>query len=176
MTYIALLRGINVSGHKKIPMAELRELLSNIRLHNVRTYIQSGNVVFQSKITDNSKLENVINQAILSHFGFDVPVFVKTHSELQSILDACPFSEEKMESSYFILLNSEPENNDIVEIQKISSDKEEFVIASNCIFIFYAIGAGKAKLGTNWFEKKLKVSMTARNYRTMMKLIDMSAN
>ena len=173
-TYIALLRGINVSGHKKVPMADLRELLVKSELLDVQTYIQSGNVVFKSDEVDNAKLEGIIKEAILNHFGFDVPVFVKTNSELQAIFDTCPFSKEKMEKSYFIMLHSEPENDAVKEIQKISSEKEEFTINSNCVYIFYAIGAGKAKLGTNWFERKLKVSGTARNYRTMTKLLEMS--
>ena len=175
ITYVALLRGINVSGHKKVPMAELRELLGNYGLQDVQTYIQSGNVVFKSDETDNSKLENKISQAILNHFGFDVPVLVKTNSELQTVLNNCSFSEEKMEKSYFILLKSEAESKDIIEVKKMSSEKEEFVINSNCIYIFYSLGAGRAKLGTNWFERKLKVSMTARNYRTMTKLLNMSS-
>ena len=81
--YIALLRGINVGGHKKVPMTELRDLLSNSGFQNVQTYIQSGNVVFQSS-KNVSTLEKEIQKLIFNHFGFDVSVIVKTDDELQT--------------------------------------------------------------------------------------------
>lgn len=171
--YIALLRGINVGGHKKIAMATLREVLAQSGLENVKTYIQSGNVSFQSSNTDSSALENNINKAILDGFGFEVPVFVRTKSEIKTILDDCPFNEEKKVASYFIVLNERPEQSLITETTQLIFPNEEFIITKNCIYIFYALGAGKAKLGVNWFEKKLKVKATARNYKTMVKLLSL---
>ena len=97
-TYLALLRGINVSGQKKIPMAELRSLMENMDLRNVQTYIQSGNVIFQSSEDKTKLLEQHIKNAVLSHFGFEVPVLVKTCKGLKSILDECPFTDESSES------------------------------------------------------------------------------
>ncbi len=172
--YIALLRGINVGGHKKVPMAELREVLTTSGLENVKTYIQSGNIIFQSSQEDKGKLEVLIHKAIMTRFGFDVPILVRSKEEVKAILDDCPFSEEKKVVSYFIMLSETPEKNLIDETAKQIFPNEEFVITNNCIYIFYALGAGKAKLGINWFEKKLKVKATARNYRTMAKLIEMT--
>ena len=172
--YIALLRGINVGGHKKVPMAELREVLTTSGLENVQTYIQSGNVIFQSSEENKVKLEAIINKAINAHFGFDIPVLVRSKEEIKAILDDCPFPEEKKVVSYFIMLSETPKKDLIDETSKQILPNEEFVITNNCVYIFYALGAGKAKLGINWFEKKLKVKATARNYRTMAKLIDMS--
>ncbi|MBJ6369751.1 DUF1697 domain-containing protein [Snuella sedimenti] len=83
-TYIALLRGINVSGQKKVPMETLRKVLTNMGLKNVKTYIQSGNVVFQTMETNNSILEQTIFDAIQSQFGFEVPVLVLTTNRLQT--------------------------------------------------------------------------------------------
>jgi uncharacterized protein (DUF1697 family) len=94
-TYITLLRGINVDGHKKVPMAKLREVISHSGFENVRTYTQSGNIILQSSEDNISKIESTIQQSIQSHFGFEVPVFVKTRTELQPICKTCPFSEEK---------------------------------------------------------------------------------
>jgi uncharacterized protein (DUF1697 family) len=173
-TYIALLRGINVGGHKKVPMAELRGLLTKSGLKNVLTYIQSGNVIFQSSEENKSKLEAVINEKINARFGFDIPVLVKSKEEIKAILDNCPFPDEKKVVSYFILLRDFPEKDLVDETSKQLFPKEVFIISKNCIYIFYALGAGRAKLGVNWFEKKLKVKATARNYRTMAKLIEMS--
>jgi len=175
-TYIALLRGINVGGHKKVPMAELRALLTKSGLEDVQTYIQSGNVIFQSSEADKGKLEISIHNSIKHHFDFDVPVLVRSKEEIETILDACPFPEEKKIASYFIMLSEAPEKNLIEEISKEILKGEEFIITKNCIYIFYALGAGKAKLGVNWFEKKLKVKATARNYRTMVKLLSLSEN
>jgi len=173
-TYIALLRGINVGGHKKVPMAELRGLLTKFGLENVQTYIQSGNVIFQSSSNDSATLENNIQKSILDHFEFEVPVLVRTRDELSTIFNNCPFPEEKKVESYFIMLNEAPEKELIDEISQQIFPNEEFVTTNESVYIFYSLGAGKAKLGVNWFEKKLKVKATARNYRTMVKLLAMS--
>jgi uncharacterized protein (DUF1697 family) len=175
-TYIALLRGINVGGHKKVPMAKLRVLLTKSGLEDVKTYIQSGNVIFQSSETNKDKLEAVIHKAILDHFGFDVPILVRSKEEINDILDNCPFEEEKKVASYFIMLSEVPDKDLKDEILVQIFPNEEFIITNKCVYIFYALGAGKAKLGINWFEKKLKVKATARNYRTMTKLLSLSDN
>lgn len=175
-TFIALLRGINVGGHKKVPMAELRELLTKSGLDNVRTYIQSGNVIFQSSESNKGKLEVVVHKAIKGHFGFDVPILVRSKDEIEAILSDCPFNEEKKIASYFILFSEIPDKELVKETSKEMFLGEEFIITKNCVYIFYSVGAGKAKLGVNWFEKRLKIKATARNYRTMAKLIQLSTD
>ncbi len=174
-TYIALLRGINVSGHKKILMADLKILLEKAGLQNVQTYIQSGNVVFNYS----EKQENIsalISEVIQKKYGWKVPVLVLTSTQIKLIFDNCPFSEEKKEKSYFILLKSKPTTETVLKTSKFSSTNEEFVITKTCIYIYYSLGAGKAKLGINFFEKKLKVKATARNYKTMKKLLQLQNN
>ncbi len=171
-TYVAFIRGINVGGHKKILMANLRLLLEKAGLQNVQTYIQSGNVVFNSK--EDIYLATKIREAIESKYGFKVPVLVKKATELSEILSKCPFIGEKREKSYFILLGESPAKENIELTAAFSNLKEEFHIAENCVYIYYAVGAGKAKMGVNFFERKLKVKATARNYRTMAKLLEMS--
>ncbi|GAA3636173.1 DUF1697 domain-containing protein [Flavivirga jejuensis] len=175
-TYIALLRGINVSGQKKVPMAELRELLTNSGLENVQTYIQSGNVIFKSPEKDVQKLELKIHEAINTHFGFEVPILVKTPEDLQQIFDNCPFPEEEKMSSYFTLLYAIPDTNLIKEASKISYPNEVFVITDACIYFYSFTGYGKAKYNNNFFERKLKTTATARNYKTMVKLLSLSAD
>lgn len=174
-TYIALLRGINVAGQKKVPMAELRDLLSKSGLKNVKTYIQSGNVIFQSSERDIQKLELIIHKAIKQHFGFEVPVLIKTPQELQMIFDACPFPEEEKINSYFTLLYTIPEKNLVEDVSKISHQNEAFIITDNCIYFYSAIGYGRTKYNNNFFERKLKTTATARNYKTMLKLLSLSA-
>lgn len=172
-TFIALLRGINVGGHKKVPMTELRELLTKSGLDNVQTYIQSGNVILESSEDSTHNIEGIIQKAIIAHFGFDVSVIVKTNNELQAIFNACPFSEDKKKTSYFVILDMTP-NDDLV---KIASEKvyegEQYIIINDCIYFYSAKGYGQVKFNMNFFERKLKVSATSRNYNTMMKLLSL---
>jgi len=171
-TFIALIRGINVGGHKKILMADLKLLFESLGFEQVTTYIQSGNVVFSSEKKVN--LANKIAEAIEIKYGFKVPVLVKKGSELSEILSKCPFSDEKREKSYFILLKESPSQENIELTSGFSNPNEEFYIEGDCVYIFYSEGAGKAKMGNNFFEKKLKVIATARNFRTMTKLLTLA--
>jgi len=172
-THIALLRGINVAGQKKVPMAELRLLLEGVKFEKVQTYIQSGNVVFQSAIKDQSKLESLIQKAIKSHFGFEVPVLVIAPPTLKSILNSCPFSEENKQKSYFTLLKTVPEAENVEVLKAVKLVDEEIEITNTCVYFYSDIGYGKSKCDNNFIERKLKVNATTRNYKTMIKLIDM---
>ncbi len=172
--YIALLKGINVGGHKKVPMAELRNLLTNAGFQNVQTYIQSGNVVFQAS-EKASELETKIENLISIQFGFDVSVIIKTNKELQTILDGSPFSKEKKEKSYFIMLNRIPESNLVEEVDQLLYENEEIIIKKDCLYYYCSTGFGKTKFNMNTYERKLKVTGTARNYNTMVKLLSLSA-
>jgi len=174
-TYIALLRGINVSGQKKVPMAVLRSLLSSSGFKNVQTYIQSGNVIFQSSEKNITNLENTIKKAIHSYFGFDVSILVRTTRDIRNILDNCPFSEEKKENGYYTLLHSIPDNDLIDSMHLVSYPNEEFHITNHCVYFFSSLGYGKAKCNNNFFERKLKVDATTRNHKTMVKLLSLCA-
>lgn len=173
-TYIALLRGINAGGQKKILMAELRDLLSKKGLLNVQTYIQSGNVIFQSSAENARNLELKIHNAIKIHFTFEVPILVLTPKRLKQIFDDCPFPEEKKTNSYFTMLYDVPDKILVDEISELSYTNEEIVITNNCIYFYCSTGYGRAKYSNNFFERKLKTTSTARNYKTMVKLMAMS--
>ena len=174
-TYIALLKGINVGGHKKVPMAELRALLTKEGFANVRTYIQSGNVILESSIKGDKEIEDKIQKAISNQFGFQVNVLVKTRSQLKYIFDNCPFTEEKKKAGYFMMLYDTPDK----ELVKMASEKvyegEEYHIIEDCIYYFPAMGYGKSKFNVNFFERKLQTFATARNYNTMVKLLSLCA-
>jgi uncharacterized protein (DUF1697 family) len=172
-TYIALLKGINVGGHKKVPMAELRDLFSKSGCENVQTYIQSGNVLFQSLDKSKANIEATIQKAIFDHFGFEVSVLVKTKDELMQIFENSPFSEDKKKASYFMMLHDTPS----VELVKVATQKiyegEEYMILNDCIYFFNAKGLGQSKCNVNFFERKLNTFATARNYNTMVKLLSL---
>lgn len=173
-TYVALLRGINVGGHKKVPMSTLRELLTEIGFHNVQTYIQSGNVVLQSSEENTKAIEAKIHKVIESHFQFEVPVLVKTKDELELIFNTCPFEEDKKVKSYFILLQDTPSKELIEEASKKEYKTEEFKITNSCIYFYNEAGYGKSKFNANYFERMLETAATARNYNTMVKLLSLS--
>lgn len=178
ITYIAFLRGINVGGHKKIKMADLRLLLEGLGYKEVLTYIQSGNVIFNSLEEERDKLENQISEVIKNQYGFEVPVLVKTRTEINNILDINPYNDADDLASnkiYFVLLKKVPKIEDIEATSAIIFENEKFIITPECVFIRYDLGAGKAKCGINFFESKLKVAATSRNYRTMTKLLELSS-
>ncbi|BAO76020.1 DUF1697 domain-containing protein [Winogradskyella sp. PG-2] len=175
-TYIALLRGINVGGHKKVPMAELSELLTKSGFESVRTYIQSGNVIFKCREIPLSKLANGIQKSIKVHFGFDVSVLVRTRDQINTIFDNCPFPEEKKVNSYFAMLSEIPDNDLVKEACEKTYENEEYKILNDCLYFYCANGYGKAKFSMNYFEKKLEVAATSRNYKTMVKLLALSEN
>ncbi len=172
-TYIALLRGINVSGKKKVLMAELRILLEGANFENVKTYIQSGNVVFQSSIKERETIEYLIFEAIKKHFGFEVPILIIDSFILQEILKSCPFAEEKKEKSYFTLLKTVPEVQLSKALSLINIENEEVIVTNQCVYFYSSKGYSHSKCNNNFIEKRLKVNATTRNYKTMMKLIEM---
>ncbi|MAU26948.1 MAG: hypothetical protein CMH48_07605 [Muricauda sp.] len=174
-TYIALIRGINVSGHKTIKMADLRKSLHKRGFEGVQTYIQSGNIVFINKGGELFELEEGIKKAILDDFGFDVPVLVRTVEDLENVLKNNPFSkEENTRQLFFVLLKQPPAKALIDEFNKLKFEGEDFHITNACVYLNCKIGFAKAKLNNNSIERKLKVEATARNLRTMQKLIEMA--
>jgi len=175
MKYIALLKGINVGGHKKVPMAELRAVLTKAGFSDVSTYIQSGNVFFQSSKNNIEDLEKDLEKAIVGHFGFEVLVMVKTHEELQRIFENCPFDEDEKVASYFMLLHQKPTSEAIALASEKVYENEYYQITEDCLYYYSPKGMGKSKFNANFFEKKLQTFITARNYKTMLKLLSLSA-
>ena len=173
-TFIALIRGINVGGHRKVPMTELRVLLTDSGFLNVKTYIQSGNVIFQSAGTEKKDLEAHIHNVINDCFGFEVPVLVRTADDLKTMFNNCPFSEEEKVNSYFTMLSEIPDKNLAEEASKRIYPNEEFIIFKDCIYFYSSEGYGKVKFNLSYFEKKLKVNATSRNYKTIVKLLSLS--
>jgi len=158
-------------------MADLRKMLEKLNFDEVETYIQSGNVVLKSAEADNNKIAEKIKKVIADTFDFDVPVLVKTHEELKSIFEKNPFTDPvdiENKRVYFALLQELPTTELIEEFRKVEFQGEQFVVADNCVYLNYVNGAGKAKLTNNLIERKLKVSATSRNYRTMVKLLEMA--
>lgn len=176
-TFIALLRGINVSGQKKIKMAELRVHLSELDLRNIRTYVQSGNVIFESIESDTTFLERQIEKKILEKYGFEVVVMVKMTGELIQVLENNPFINSRLRDTsrlYVTFLSNIPDQEQLSKLEAINYSPEEFVLDGKNIYFFSPQGYGKAKMNNNFFEQKLKVDATTRNWNTVNKLVAMT--
>lgn len=172
--YIAFLRGINVGGKQKMPMAVLREVLEQAGFENVATYIQSGNIVFTSSKLDTRELETQIAKCIADAFGCNIPVIVKTPEDVQDSITACPFEKAIQEQSYYTLLFDVPNVNLKAALQAKTYPDEVFLITDSCVYVHCAKGYGKAKCNTNFFEKHLEVLATTRNHRTMLKVLELA--
>ncbi len=176
-THIALLRGINVSGHNKIKMAELKQLFIDLGFNEVTTYIQSGNVIFQSEQTTISKIEQQIVELVKKEFGHIIKVLVLTKKQLKTVFESNPFLKNKaidIKALYAILLKDNYIAEGIKLIEPYLTNNEELKLIDNCVYINYPIGAGKSKLTINIIEKKLKTIATSRNWRTITKLVELS--
>lgn len=174
--YIAFLRGINVGGHKLIKMAELKQMFESLGLNKVQTYIQSGNVLFESTEEPES-LRLRIEREIEAVFGFDVPVVLRTVAELEQILNKCPFEVDSLpekERPYIALLSQPPSTEGIEQLQAYPIQLDEYRIFNQEIYILYRQSAHKSKLTNNLLEKKLGVTATTRNWQTMSKLLTMA--
>ena len=175
MKLAAILRGINVSGHKIIRMEELRNQLTNSGFVDVSTYIQSGNIFFSEKKVEKEKLRNKISTCIKDNYGFDVTVIIKTKDDIQQILDNNPFimnPDVKTSELYYCMLTDEPSQENIQKLAEVKLKDEEYVLKADVLYIRYPAGAGLSKFGNNIIEGKLKVGASARNYNTMKKILE----
>lgn len=176
VTHLALLRGINVSGHNMIKMEVLKTALQIIGFRNVLTYVASGNVFVDSDEENPSKVGFLIKQEIFKTFGFDVPIIIIGKKDLEKCLSNNPFLIEKEVDTKklyvaFVSILLKKENiNDL----KISQFKPDVAfIDESRIFIKYSIGAGKTKLDQKYIEKKLNCTATIRNWNTVNQLLKM---
>ncbi len=155
-SYIALLRGINVSGKKKLLMKDLKMLFEQLGYKEVVTYIQSGNIVFKNRKTAAYHLEKEIHSAIADRFGYDVSVLVKTSKQIESILHSNPYNSPALlegNNLYYVLLKELPEEENIKTFKKEIYENEECVVAGDCAYLVCFKGMGKAKLNNNLLEK-----------------------
>lgn len=178
-TYISLLRGINVSGQKKIKMAELKKLYESLSFENVSTYIQSGNVVFESYL-DIKELQSIIETAIEKYFKFDVPVLILTPNQLIMAYKNLPFTTIDIEQEgskiilFFLSKNISPQHGS--NIQTYLTNAEQLVIGDGVIYLYCPAGLGKSKLTNKLIETKLQLTSTARNVKTVNKLLLLAKN
>lgn len=171
-TFISILRGINVSGQKKIKMADLKNLYEDLGFKNVQTYIQSGNVVFEYKEVTISELQQMIFDTIHKHYGFEVPNLILSPIAIETALKKNPFKD--IDKMYFTFLAETPTKENIEKLYTYSFDEEYYELIGKVVYFHCPNGAGRAKMSNNFFENKLKVMATSRNLNTTKKLLEMA--
>jgi uncharacterized protein (DUF1697 family) len=174
--FVALLRGINVGGKTMISMPELRSMLASMGLEDVTTYVQSGNVVFGSSSNDADALASEIEERIAETFGLSTAVLIRTPEELSEIASSNPFlgRETVLTKLHVVFLSDPPEAAAVKELDPKRSPPDEFSVRGREIYLHLPNGAGRSKLTIDYFEKRLGVRATARNWRTLNKLIELS--
>ncbi len=170
---IALLRGINVSGKNKIRMAELKSLFEDLGCESVSTYLQSGNVVYQSTSAISAQ---DIQSAISNQFGLEVPVLVLDGDQLTGLMQNNPFLKEGAESAhcYVTFLWEPPSQTAINECVIPNNESGRFSITGKTIYVHCPDGYGRTKIHTVFFEKKLGLLATTRNWKTVNALLELS--
>lgn len=175
--YAAFLRGVNVGGKNKIKMETLREVFSNsLQFQNVKTYINSGNVIFETVETGNKKLAAKIETAIENKFGLKIKVMVRTIDEIKSIIANNPFDgqfENDKDLHVFFLDEELPADKRELLLSN-NNENERFDIGKREIFCLLRSYFSDSLMGRDYIGKKLKVSATARNWRTVNKVLEMS--
>lgn len=178
--YAALLRGINVSGHKKVPMAELRTLLAELGHGDVRTHLQSGNAVFSSASDDENALAAELEQAIEKRFGFPVPCLVRDGGYLAAVAAACPFPADELEGRQLhITYYGQPVDAErFAGIDAAVFLPEEFRLGDRALYLYTPDGLGRSKLAEALFRpaRNKGVIATSRNWNTVVKLVEMTAS
>jgi uncharacterized protein (DUF1697 family) len=158
-------------------MNALREVYAALNFKNIETYIQSGNVVFQSGASDVHELENKISKKLLKIFSAQIPVLVLELGELKKIVKNNPFVNKRTEDPKALLvtfLSDAPNKEDLTSIQDKTYAPDEFIVSGKTVYLFCPKGYGNTKLTNTFFEKKLKVMATARNWKTVLELVNMA--
>ena len=179
MKYISILRGVNVSGQKKIKMADLKILYEEQGFKNVITYIQSGNVIFEAKANlAIERIKEMIETAIETKYTFQVPVDIRTNQELKQIIEKCPYEEIQEEKNgtkiLVTFLQNTPLDKKVELLLEYVKSPERLIIQDREVYLYCPNGYGTSKLTNVFIEKKLGISATTRNWKSVKKLYELS--
>ena len=177
MIYLALLRGINVGRNKRIKMVDLVDTFESLGFKNVRTYIQSGNVIFESDSTDAANIATCIERKIKQTFSFSVKVIIRSEHELENVIKSNPFvgdSDVELDKLYVIFLSDVPELKSTLNLDIDKAENEKFEIRGGEVYLYCPNGYARTKLKNDPFEKKLNTAATTRNWKTTNKLLELS--
>jgi uncharacterized protein (DUF1697 family) len=176
-TYVALLRGINVGGKNLLPMKDLTRLFEDAGCAGVRTYIQSGNVLFKANPAKAGKLPALIAKGIADRFGYRTPVLLRTVDELGETIRLNPFLQAGSPEDWLhvLFLASQPDAQSVATLDPDRSPPDAYLVRGREIYLQCPNGVGNTKLTNAYFDSRLATISTGRNWRTVLKLFEMAA-
>ena len=174
--YAAFLRAINLGSHNKLPMPKLREIVEALPATDVATHVQSGNVVFRSSLRSAAKVEQALERALKKEAGLEVRVMVRTPAQLAKLVDGCPFASRCDDPTrlHVTFLDQRPEKARVDAIDPEGFLPDEWAVDGQDVYLFCPKGYGRSKLSNAYFEGKLKVAGTTRNWRTVTTLAELT--
>jgi uncharacterized protein (DUF1697 family) len=172
--YAGFLRAVNVGGNNKVPMATLREIATDAGYTDVATYVQSGNLALAATVKA-AMVEKKLHDGIAAQLGLDIDVMVRSRAELAKVIDANPFPDRVEEPTrlHVSFLAGKPTAAAIKACDPEEFLPEEFAFGDRCLYLWYPDGAGRSKLATAPWAKRLGVRGTGRNWRTVTKMLAM---
>jgi uncharacterized protein (DUF1697 family) len=176
-TYVALLRGVNLGARNKVSMADLRTLIESLGGEYVQTYVQSGNVVFKSRVRSAAKLARDIEQRIGRELGLEIRVVLRTDEQLAKIVAGNPFAASQSEGTklHVTFLAEAPKASLTRALEPEAFEPDEFKIKGREVYLHTPKGYGTSKLSNAYFEKQLGVAGTTRNWNTVTKLAELAS-
>lgn len=176
-TWICLLRGVNLGATNKLNMPALRTALSEAGLSEVRTYIQSGNVIMNSDLSQPDQIAQLVEKIISNQFGLDVPVIVRTPERLRQLANWCPFRNEALDGGivHFLHLAAKPDPDRVTALTRQNWSPDALAVNEADVAIRYATSMHKSRLQYSTIRRRLGVDGTARNWRTLQALITLTA-
>ncbi|HEX6126356.1 MAG TPA: DUF1697 domain-containing protein [Pyrinomonadaceae bacterium] len=175
MRYVSLLRGINVGGNTMVKMSELKSTFEKLGFKDVVSYINSGNLAFDAMKTSDDKLTRTIEEAIEKDFGLKIQVMVREQAAIHEVLANNPFEGrfESHKEMHVLFMKDEMVKEKRDELMQKNSDTEQFAVSGREIYALLKQGVAESLLGKGYIEKKLNVPITARNWRTVRKLVEL---
>jgi uncharacterized protein (DUF1697 family) len=175
-SYVALLRGINVGGRNLLPMKQLAGLFAEAGCADVRTYIQSGNVVFKASQAKAGRLPGLVAKGIEDRFGYRAPVLLRSVEELAETVRNNPFLQTGAPENwlYVMFLASQPDDGRVAALDPDRSPPDVYCVRGREIYLQCPNGVGPSKLTNAWFDSRLATVSTGRNWRTVLKLFELA--
>jgi uncharacterized protein (DUF1697 family) len=171
-TQVALLRGINVGGKNKLPMVELAALFEESGCTEVRTFIQSGNVIFRAPKKTTARLAGIVAEKIAQRYGYRTPVILRSMDQMREVAAGNPFPGGE-ENLHVMFLQDRPNAQQIAVLDPDRSPPERFMVRGAEVYLHLLLGAGQSKLTNAWFDSRLTTVSTIRNWRTVTKLLEL---
>jgi uncharacterized protein (DUF1697 family) len=172
-----MLRAVNLAGRNRVGMEALRDLFTRLGHANVRTYVQSGNVVFRSRIESGTDLCRNLEEALSDELGFTVRVLLRTSRQLRAVATSNPFLAEGEDTSrlHVVFLSGRPGREAVEALGQVGMGNDRFVVAGREVFLDLPNGYARTKLSNDLIERRLAVTATTRNWRTVTKLVELAS-